>query len=85
MEQDQANIYQKIPNVMHTCVVCFSEHYIKPKTATDSSAPKVGISSTEPQCSWYHSVDKKHSFRHIAFKKAEWSSGDDFKYVLLGE
>ncbi|SAM05330.1 hypothetical protein [Absidia glauca] len=38
------------------------------KTATGSSGPKVGHTSTETQHPWHHSVDRKHYFSHMKFE-----------------
>jgi hypothetical protein len=37
------------------------------KTATDSSIPKVGNSSTKTLCPLHHSIDKKHKSLHVKF------------------
>jgi hypothetical protein len=39
-----------------------------PKTATDSTGPKVGNSTNETQHPWYRLIDRKHYFLHVKFE-----------------
>jgi hypothetical protein len=46
MEQDEMSIYQKMPNMKYTLLYASLNTALSLKTATDSSGPKVGHSST---------------------------------------
>lgn len=61
-------IYQTTPNLKYIGVLCFSEHYTKPKTATDSSNLEVSQSFAKTQFHTHHSVDKKHFFFYVKFE-----------------
>jgi hypothetical protein len=47
-QQDEMYTYRMIPDLKYVWVVYFSEHYTKPKTATDSNGLLFGYSSTKP-------------------------------------